>query len=88
MPPNISVDPAFKNVAGNMTGFHIWRIENMQVVPLPSEAWGKFFNGDAYIVLSSAPHGTRYYSINKQNRFFQNGFVKWWYECQTWTSQW
>jgi len=58
MPPNISVDPAFKNVAGNMTGFHIWRIENMQVVPLPSEAWGKFFNGDAYIVLSSAPHGT------------------------------
>ena len=30
----------------------------MQVVPLPTEAWGKFFTGDAYIVLSSAPYGS------------------------------
>ena len=57
----MSVDPVFRNVAGNMTGFHVWRIENMQVVPIPSEAWGKFFTGDAYIVLSSAPHGSRYH---------------------------
>ena len=31
----------------------------MQVVPIPSEAWGKFFSGDAYIILSSAPSGNR-----------------------------
>ena len=61
MSNNMSVDPVFRNVAGNMTGFHVWRIENMQVVPIPSEAWGKFFTGDAYIVLSSAPHGSRYH---------------------------
>ena len=58
MSNNMTVDPVFKHVAGNMTGFHVWRIEKMQVVALPSEAWGKFFTGDAYIVLSSAPQGT------------------------------
>jgi len=57
MPPNMGADPAFKNMSGNMTGFHVWRIENMMVVPIPSEAWGKFYSGDAYIILSSAPHG-------------------------------
>jgi len=30
----------------------------MQVVPIPSEAWGKFFTGDSYIIFSSSPYGT------------------------------
>ena len=60
MPPNMGADPAFKNMSSNMTGFHVWRIENMLVVPIPSEAWGKFYSGDAYITLSSAPYGNRY----------------------------
>ena len=64
MSQNMSVDPVFRNVAGNLAGFHVWRIENMQVVPIPSEAWGKFFSGDAYIILSSAPSGTRQYNVN------------------------
>ena len=65
MPPNMGADPAFKNMSSNMTGFHVWRIENMLVVPIPSEAWGKFYSGDAYITLSSAPYGNRYiHSLN------------------------
>ena len=70
----MSVDPVFRNVAGNMTGFHVWRIENMQVVPIPSEAWGKFFTGDAYIVLSSAPHGSRYHDCLRKFIFLDNVF--------------
>ena len=65
MPPNMVADPAFKNMSNNMTGFHVWRIENMLVVPIPNEAWGKFYCGDAYIILSSAPYGNRYIQINK-----------------------
>ena len=63
MSKNMAVDPAFRNVSGNLAGFHVWRIESMQVVPIPSEAWGKFFSGDAYIILSSAPSGSRFFSL-------------------------
>jgi len=52
------VDPAFRGIAGNMTGFQVWRIEDMQVVAIPSEAWGKFFSGDSYILFASSAMGT------------------------------
>eukprot|EP00091_Calanus_sinicus_P013825 TRINITY_DN30709_c0_g1_i1.p1 TRINITY_DN30709_c0_g1~~TRINITY_DN30709_c0_g1_i1.p1 ORF type:complete len:128 (-),score=16.33 TRINITY_DN30709_c0_g1_i1:25-408(-) len=58
MSRNVVVDPAFRHVSGNQTGFHVWRIEDMQVVSIPAEAWGKFFTGDSYIIFSSSPHGT------------------------------
>jgi len=29
----------------------------MQVVSIPTEAWGKFFTGDSYIIFSSSPYG-------------------------------
>ena len=57
MSRNTVVDPAFRPVASANTGFHVWRIENLQVVPLPTEAWGKFFTGDSYIVLAASPAG-------------------------------
>ena len=88
----MSVDPVFRNVAGNMTGFHVWRIENMQVVPIPSEAWGKFFTGDAYIVLSSAPHGSRYHDykidFSRQCNLIYTYNWQWWCVCQVISSQW
>jgi len=57
MSRNVVVDPAFRHVSGNQTGFHVWRIEDMQVVSIPAEAWGKFFTGDSYIIFSSSPYG-------------------------------
>ncbi|XP_044523486.1 villin-1 [Gracilinanus agilis] len=33
-------------------GIQIWRIEAMQMVPVPSNTYGSFFDGDCYIVLA------------------------------------
>ncbi|XP_007957751.1 villin-1 [Orycteropus afer afer] len=33
-------------------GVQIWRIEAMQMVPVPSSTYGNFFDGDCYIVLA------------------------------------
>ncbi|XP_076448458.1 advillin-like isoform X2 [Babylonia areolata] len=47
------VDSAFvRTVQRDRTGFYIWRIENLQVVPVPKECYGEFYRGDSYIVLS------------------------------------
>ncbi|KAJ8012902.1 hypothetical protein DPEC_G00047700 [Dallia pectoralis] len=32
-------------------GLQIWRIENMEMVPFPSKAYGQFYEGDSYIIL-------------------------------------
>ncbi|KAG0607331.1 hypothetical protein M758_8G020200 [Ceratodon purpureus] len=45
-----NVDVAFHGV-GQKPGMDIWRIENFKPVPLPKEAYGKFYSGDSYIVL-------------------------------------
>uniref|UniRef100_A0A8C6Y5V6 Villin-1 n=1 Tax=Naja naja TaxID=35670 RepID=A0A8C6Y5V6_NAJNA len=34
-------------------GLQIWRIENMEMVPIPPKTYGNFYEGDAYIVLST-----------------------------------
>jgi hypothetical protein len=39
--------------AGKLPGIQIWRIEQMQPVPLPKEQYGQFANEDSYIVLKS-----------------------------------
>ncbi|KAK2108479.1 hypothetical protein P7K49_013644 [Saguinus oedipus] len=33
-------------------GLQIWRIEAMQMVPVPSSTFGSFFDGDCYIILA------------------------------------
>ncbi|XP_077011245.1 villin-1 [Tamandua tetradactyla] len=33
-------------------GVHIWRIEAMQMVPVPPNTFGSFFDGDCYVVLA------------------------------------
>ncbi|XP_064419960.1 villin-1 [Latimeria chalumnae] len=39
-------------------GLQIWRIEKMNMVPVPKKSYGNFFEGDCYILLST--HKTRY----------------------------
>lgn len=46
----MAVDPAFAGV-GKKVGVDIWRIEKMKVVAWPREQYGKFCEGDSYIVL-------------------------------------
>ncbi|PSN56753.1 Villin-1 [Blattella germanica] len=52
------VDPAFKAIPTNSSGFLIWRIENLQVVPVPKDQYGSFFEGDSYIVYAASKYGT------------------------------
>lgn len=40
----------FQN-AGKQEGLQVWRIEKMDLKPVPKELYGNFFNEDAYIVL-------------------------------------
>uniref|UniRef100_A0A224XQJ4 Putative actin regulatory gelsolin/villin family n=1 Tax=Panstrongylus lignarius TaxID=156445 RepID=A0A224XQJ4_9HEMI len=44
--------PNFKG-AGQKDGIEIWRIESFEPVPLPKSDYGKFHEGDSYILLSS-----------------------------------
>ncbi|KAK7872312.1 hypothetical protein R5R35_002764 [Gryllus longicercus] len=52
-----ATDPAFKVISPTHTGFHIWRIENMQVVPVPKATWGSFYDGDSYIIYAASEYG-------------------------------
>ncbi|XP_053200330.1 gelsolin-like isoform X2 [Panonychus citri] len=46
------VDPAFKVIPTQQTFFLVWRIEKLQVIPVPEEQYGTFYNGDSYIIIS------------------------------------
>jgi len=48
------VEPIFKQIPKGSTCFLIWRIEKLQVVPLPKDQYGSFYNGDAYILYSAS----------------------------------
>jgi gelsolin len=45
-------EPAWKN-AGKTVGLQIWRIVNFKVTDWQRELYGKFYNGDSYIVLNT-----------------------------------
>lgn len=45
-------EPAWKK-AGQAVGLQIWRIVNFKVVSWPKEDYGKFYDGDSYIVLNT-----------------------------------
>ncbi|KAJ9468021.1 Severin [Diplonema papillatum] len=48
-------EPAWTDgVVGQSAGLFVWRIEKFEVVPWPKENHGWFYDGDSYIVLSSA----------------------------------
>jgi len=45
-------EPAWKN-AGSKVGIQIWRIVKFKVTHWPKEDYGKFYNGDSYIILNT-----------------------------------
>ena len=45
-------EPAWKG-AGQSVGMQIWRIVKFKVTHWPKEDYGKFFNGDSYILLNT-----------------------------------
>ncbi|XP_037086795.1 LOW QUALITY PROTEIN: villin-1-like [Pollicipes pollicipes] len=52
-----STDPAFRSIPKRTACFLIWRVENMVLVPLPRDQYGKFHRGDSYVVLSVSEPG-------------------------------
>lgn len=40
--------------AGQQAGLQVWRIEKLELVPVPERAHGDFYVGDAYLVLHTA----------------------------------
>ena len=41
--------------AGKKPGLQIWRVEKMDLKPVPTPLYGDFYTGDAYIVLCTTP---------------------------------
>lgn len=46
------INKAFVN-AGQKPGVEIWRIEDFEPVPYPAKYYGKFYEGDSYIILKT-----------------------------------
>jgi len=55
----VGVDPAFIGCA-QKEGLTIWRAENMKIVPVPDQDYGKFYSGDSYIVLNTKKVGKQW----------------------------
>lgn len=49
--------------AGQKAGLQIWRIEKLDLVPVPAPLHGNFYVGDAYLVL---------HTVKKSNATFYN----------------
>lgn len=41
--------------AGKKAGLQVWRVEKMDLKPVPTEQHGNFYTGDSYIVLFTSP---------------------------------
>ncbi|NXU82107.1 VILI protein, partial [Oreotrochilus melanogaster] len=41
-------------------GIQIWRIESMEMVPVPTKSYGNFYEGDSYILLSTRKSGNSF----------------------------
>lgn len=42
--------PEFEQ-AGQRSGLQVWRVESLDLVPVPESLYGGFYSGDAYLVL-------------------------------------
>lgn len=43
--------------AGKQAGLQVWRVEKLELVPVPQSAYGDFYVGDAYLVLHTVKAG-------------------------------
>lgn len=51
--------------AGQKTGLQIWRIESMELVPVPEGSHGSFYTGDAYLILKTVrERDTAFYHLH------------------------
>ncbi|XP_063843291.1 advillin-like isoform X1 [Scylla paramamosain] len=50
-------DPVFNVIPKNSTFFLIWRVENLELVALKREDYGKFHKGDSYLVVNASEYG-------------------------------
>uniref|UniRef100_A0A3Q3XG47 Gelsolin n=1 Tax=Mola mola TaxID=94237 RepID=A0A3Q3XG47_MOLML len=52
--------------AGQKAGLQVWRVEKMELVPVPESLYGGFYSGDAYLVLHSTENrrGTLQYDLH------------------------
>uniref|UniRef100_A0A671U2D8 Gelsolin n=1 Tax=Sparus aurata TaxID=8175 RepID=A0A671U2D8_SPAAU len=57
--------PEFEQ-AGQRAGLQVWRVENMELVPVSKSLYGGFYSGDAYLVLHSTQNrrGTLQYDLH------------------------
>lgn len=39
--------------AGKKAGLQVWRVEGLDLAPVPENLYGRFYTGDAYLVLKS-----------------------------------
>lgn len=44
----------FEN-AGSKPGLQVWRVEKMDLAPVPRELHGEFYSGDSYVLLYTGP---------------------------------
>lgn len=51
--------PAFEG-AGKESGLQVWRVEQLELVPVPASRHGDFFVGDAYVVLHTVRRGAAF----------------------------
>ncbi|RZC39580.1 advillin [Asbolus verrucosus] len=54
---NTAVDSAFRKVIKTSTSFLIWRVENMNVIAVPRDQYGIFYDTDSYVILASSVYG-------------------------------
>ncbi|KAI3373025.1 hypothetical protein L3Q82_023469 [Scortum barcoo] len=57
--------PEFER-AGQRAGLQVWRVENMELVPVPESLYGGLYTGDVYVVLYSTNNrrGTMQYHLH------------------------
>eukprot|EP00211_Chloroparvula_japonica_P005467 CAMPEP_0119151506 /NCGR_PEP_ID=MMETSP1310-20130426/46423_1 /TAXON_ID=464262 /ORGANISM="Genus nov. species nov., Strain RCC2339" /LENGTH=356 /DNA_ID=CAMNT_0007143785 /DNA_START=45 /DNA_END=1111 /DNA_ORIENTATION=+ len=55
---------------GKESGVQVWRVEKFQIVPWPKEEYGKFYEGDSYVILRTQ----KVKNVVKYDVFFWLGF--------------